>query len=42
MVNTIVTEDKHFNMLMSVPFPRVEVMGIDDFRDFLDSTQLYD
>lgn len=27
----IVTEDHHFDVLRSIPFPSVEVMGIDDF-----------
>ncbi len=27
----IVTEDKHFKVLGSIPFPKVEVVGIDDF-----------
>ena len=28
----IVTEDKHFAVLKSIPFPKVEVVGIDDFK----------
>lgn len=28
----IVSEDKHFQVLESIPFPKVEVMGIDEFR----------
>lgn len=31
----IVTEDKHFEVLKSVPFPKVEVVGIDDFKMYL-------
>ncbi len=31
----IVSEDKHFNELASVPFPKVEVIGIDDFLKYL-------
>ena len=27
----IVTEDKHFNILKTIPFPRVEVESIDEF-----------
>ena len=27
----IVTEDKHYNELANIPFPKVEVIGIDDF-----------
>ena len=31
----IVTEDNHFNVLKSIPFPKVEVIGIDDFKHYL-------
>ena len=31
----IVTEDKHFEVLKSIPFPKVEVVGIDDFKMYL-------
>lgn len=31
----IVSEDRHFNVLKTIPFPRVEVIGIDAFLDFL-------
>lgn len=31
----IVSEDRHFNELSSVPFPKVEVIGIDDFVKYL-------
>ena len=31
----IVTEDNHFNVLKSIPFPKVEVIGIDDFKMYL-------
>lgn len=31
----IVTEDKHFLVLKSIPFPKVEVLGIDDFKQYL-------
>ena len=31
----IVSEDKHFRELAAVPFPKVEVIGIDDFMKFL-------
>lgn len=27
----IVTEDRHFNVLKNIPFPSVDVIGIDDF-----------
>lgn len=32
----IVSEDKHFRELDSIPFPKVEVIGIDDFMKYLD------
>lgn len=31
----IVSEDKHFRELASIPFPKVEVIGIDDFLKYL-------
>ena len=31
----IVTEDTHFNVLKSIPFPKVEVIGMDDFKQYL-------
>ena len=31
----IVTEDNHFNVLKSIPFPKVEVIGIDEFKQYL-------
>lgn len=31
----IVTEDNHFNVLKSISFPKVEVVGIDDFKMYL-------
>ena len=31
----IVTEDNHFNVLKTIPFPKVEVIGIDDFKMYL-------
>ena len=33
----IVSEDNHFNVLKFIPFPKVEVIGIDDFKSFLRS-----
>lgn len=33
----IVTEDKHFNVLKSIPFPKVDILGIDDFKIYLQS-----
>jgi uncharacterized protein len=32
----IVTEDRHFNVLKSIPFPKVEVVGVDDFKKYLE------
>lgn len=31
----IVTEDNHFNVLKAIPFPKVEVIGIDEFKQYL-------
>lgn len=31
----IVTEDNHFKILKSIPFPKVDVIGIDDFKMML-------
>ena len=31
----IVSEDRHFRELAAIPFPRVEVIGIDDFMEYL-------
>lgn len=31
----IVTEDRHYNELANIPFPKVEVIGIDDFIKYL-------
>lgn len=33
---SIVTEDNHFNILKTIPFPKVEVVGIDDFKIYLE------
>ena len=32
----IVTEDKHFKVLEDIPFPKVEVISIEDFKCYLD------
>ena len=32
----IVTEDKHFKVLENIPFPKVEVIGREDFKCYLD------
>ncbi|MDF9828938.1 putative toxin-antitoxin system toxin component, PIN family [Parabacteroides sp. PF5-6] len=31
----IVTEDKHFNILKQYSFPKVDIIGLDDFLSFL-------
>ena len=31
----IVTEDKHFNVLKTIQFPKVKVVNIDEFKDIL-------
>lgn len=31
----IVTEDRHYNELTNIPFPKVEIIGIDDFMKYL-------
>ena len=31
----IVTEDRHFDILKQCDFPRIPVMGLDDFMDLL-------
>ena len=31
----IVTEDRHFKILESIPFPKVDVLGIDSFKNSL-------
>ena len=31
----IVSEDKHFNVLKTVAFPKIDVIGINDFMDIL-------
>lgn len=33
--NAIVTEDNHFTILKSIPFPKVETLSIDDFMRHL-------
>lgn len=39
-VNYIVTEDKHFNVLKNIPFPRVEIINIKQFKKLLDNYKL--
>lgn len=36
----IVTEDKHFNVLKKIPFPKVDVLDIDDFQQMLHKRSL--
>lgn len=31
----LVSEDKHFNILKTIPFPKVELLRIDEFREIL-------
>lgn len=31
----IVTEDRHFNVLKTIQFPKVNIVSIDEFKDFL-------
>jgi uncharacterized protein len=33
--NFLVTNDKHFNLLTNIPFPPINVVGIDDFLEIL-------
>ncbi|MCU0326248.1 MAG: putative toxin-antitoxin system toxin component, PIN family [Spirosomaceae bacterium] len=33
----IVTEDRHFNILKSIPFPKINILKLDDFKYFLES-----
>jgi uncharacterized protein len=35
----IVTHDKHFNVLKDIPFPKVETLKIDEFKEILDNWQ---
>ena len=32
----IVTEDKHFRVLKNIPFPKVEILGIEEFSLYLE------
>ena len=32
----IVTEDKHFRVLKNIPFPKVEVLGLEEFKCYLE------
>lgn len=36
--NYIVTQDKHFNILRTIPFPKILVADIDKFKKVLEST----
>ena len=33
----LVTHDKHFNILKGIPFPKVEVIRLDELKKLLDS-----
>jgi uncharacterized protein len=33
----IITHDKHYNVLKDIPFPKVETLKIDEFKDILDN-----
>jgi uncharacterized protein len=35
----IVTHDKHFNILKDIPFPKVETLRIDEFKEILDNLE---
>jgi predicted nucleic acid-binding protein len=34
-VHFLVTDDKHFNVLKSIPFPAINVITLDDFKNLL-------
>jgi uncharacterized protein len=34
--NFLVTNDKHFNILLNIPFPPINVIGIDEFLQILE------
>lgn len=34
-VKYVVTKDKHFSILKDIPFPKVEIISIDDFLEEL-------
>lgn len=38
-VDYIVTHDKHYNVLKDIPFPKVETLTIDEFKEVLDNWQ---
>ncbi len=33
----LVSEDRHFNVLKEIPFPRVDVIGVEEFRQAIAS-----
>lgn len=39
--NYLVSEDKHFQILKSIPFPKVTVLAIDDFVQILSSDSVH-
>lgn len=36
----IVTEDKHFNILKTIDFPKVEIVSIEEFRKILEELEI--
>ena len=34
-VHYLVTNDKHFNVLASIPFPKINVVSLEAFKDML-------
>ena len=35
-VDFLVTEDKHFNVLREVSFPKINIIGVEEFRKYLE------
>lgn len=33
----IVTEDSHFNILKNIPFPKIKVIGLEEFKSLLNA-----
>jgi len=36
-VHFLITDDKHFNRLRSIPFPTINIMSLDEFKKLLES-----
>ena len=34
----LVTEDKHFNVLREISFPKINVVGVEEFRQYLEKS----